>query len=314
MGKGEDHLPFELQEKCAVVGIFGHPEAANLVYLALYALQHRGQESSGIASSDGENLYLERGMGLVADIFDPPRLERLKGPMAIGHNRYSTTGESTLTNAQPFMVNYRQGPLAVVHNGNLINAYQLKKALEDSGSIFQSTMDTEVIVHFIARSNQDSFIESLLEALKEVKGAYSLIFLRNREMIAVRDPWGFRPLVLGKLKEGYVVASETCALDLIEGEFIREVNPGEILTIDEKGLHSFSPLLPEKTSHCIFEFIYFARPDSFIFGQDVYSVRKAFGRQLARESMVDADMVVAVPDSGMVAALGFSEESGIPVE
>lgn len=314
MGKGEDHLPFKLQEKCAVVGIFGHPEAANLAYLALYALQHRGQESSGIASSDGENLYLERGMGLVADIFDPPRLERLKGPMAIGHNRYSTTGESTLTNAQPFMVNYRQGSLAVVHNGNLINAYQLKKALEDSGSIFQSTMDTEVIVHFIARSNQDSFIESLVEALKEVKGAYSLIFLRNREMIAVRDPWGFRPLVLGKLKEGYVVASETCALDLIEGEFIREVNPGEILTIDEKGLHSFSPLLPEKTSHCIFEFIYFARPDSFIFGQDVYSVRKEFGRQLARESMVDADMVVAVPDSGMVAALGFSEESGIPVE
>jgi len=314
MGKGEDHLPFKLQEKCAVVGIFGHPEAANLVYLALYALQHRGQESSGIASSDRENLYPERGMGLVADIFDPPRLERLKGPMAIGHSRYSTTGESTLANAQPFMVNYRQGPLAVVHNGNLINAYILKKALEDSGSIFQSTMDTEVIVHLIARSNQDSFIESLVEALKEVKGAYSMIFLRNREMIAARDPWGFRPLVLGKLKEGYVVASETCALDLIEGEFIREVNPGEILTIDEKGLHSFSPFPPEKTSHCIFEFIYFARPDSFIFGQDVYSVRKAFGRQLAKESTVDADMVVAVPDSGMVAALGFSEESGIPLE
>jgi len=309
MGKGEG-----FREKCAVVGIFGHPEAANLAYLALYALQHRGQESCGIASSDGENLYLEKGMGLVADVFDPPRLKRLKGTMAIGHNRYSTTGESTLANAQPFMVNYRQGPLAVVHNGNLINAYPLRRSLEDSGSIFQSTMDTEVVVHLIARSNQDSFIESLVEALKEVKGAYSMVFLRNKEVIAVRDPNGFRPLVLGKLKEGYVVASETCALDLIEGEFIREVNPGEILIINEKGLHSLSPFPREKISHCIFEFIYFARPDSFIFGRDVYSVRKAFGRQLAKESTVDADMVVAVPDSGMVAALGFSEESGIPLE
>ena len=306
--------PHTWKDKCAVVGVYGHPEAANLVYLGLYALQHRGQESSGIASSDGESLYLERDMGLVAEIFTPERLSRLRGTMAIGHNRYSTTGESAIINAQPFMVNYRHGSLAVVHNGNLINAHQIKKHLEDSGSIFQSNMDTEVIVHLVARSHQSSFIEALVEALKEVKGAYSLIFLREREMIAVRDPWGFRPLVLGKLKEGYVVASETCALDLIEAEFIREVEPGEIVTINEGGVHSFSPLPEERPAHCIFEFIYFARPDSFIFDRDVYSIRKEFGRQLARESKVEADMVVAVPDSGMVAALGFSEEAGIPME
>ncbi len=318
MGRGQSAARSGLSEKwrdgCAVVGVYGHPEAANLVYLALYALQHRGQESSGIASSDGENIYLEKDMGHVAEIFDPSRLGRLKGYIAIGHNRYSTTGESTLTNAQPFLVNYRQGSLAVVHNGNLINAYQLKRCLEDSGSIFQSNMDTEVIIHLIARSGEDSFLRGLLVALKEIRGAYSLVFLRESQLIAVRDPWGFRPLILGKLKEGYVVASETCALDLIEAEFIREVEPGEVLTIDEKGLQSFFPVSHEKSAHCIFEFIYFARPDSFIFGRDVYSVRKEFGRQLAREGIVEADMVVAIPDSGMVAALGFSEESGIPME
>lgn len=303
-----------LKGKCGIVGVYGHPEASNLAYLGLYALQHRGEESAGVASSDGKEIYLEKGMGLVAEIFSEERLKRLPGHIAIGHNRYSTTGESAAINTQPFVVNCRHGTLAVAHNGNLINAYPLKKCLETSGSIFQSTMDTEVIVHLIARSKQDEFLETLVDALKQVRGAFSLLLLRESEMIAVRDPWGFRPLVLGKLGSGYVVASETCALDLIEAEFIREVEPGEVITIGEKGISSFFPFPEEHHSHCIFEFIYFARPDSTIFGREVYDIRKKFGHQLGRESDIEADMVVAVPDSGIVAALGFSEESGIPIE
>jgi amidophosphoribosyltransferase len=309
----------KFHEECAVMGVYGHPEAANLVYLGLYALQHRGQESSGIVSSDGKILISHRQMGLVADVFKEDVLKRLEGPSAIGHNRYSTTGQSHLRNAQPFVVEYSQGPIAISHNGNLVNAHVLREELEASGSIFQSTSDTEVIIHLIATSREQSLMGRVVEALSRVRGAYSLLFLTLDRMIAARDPMGFRPLVLGKLKAakdggGFVVASETCALDLIEADYLREVEPGEIITFGPKGMESLKPFPPVPHAKCIFEYIYFSRPDSKLYGRNVYQVRKELGRQLARENGVEADLVTPVPDSGVPAAIGYAEESGIPLE
>jgi amidophosphoribosyltransferase len=305
-------------EECGVVGIYGHPEAANLAYLALYALQHRGQESAGIASSNGQTLLVHRGMGLVADVFDEKIIRRLEGSLAIGHNRYSTAGSTILKNSQPLVVKYTHGSLAVAHNGNLVNAEELRARLEVHGSIFQSTVDSEVILHLIAASRADRLVDRIIEALWQVRGAYSLVFLSEAELVAVRDPYGFRPLVLGRLKDAdhdsYVVTSETCALDLIGAKYEREVAPGEVLSFSSQGMVSYSPFPHEPASRCVFEYIYFARPDSLLYGQSVYHARKAFGRQLAREAPVTADIVIPVPDSGVPAALGYAEEAGLPFE
>jgi amidophosphoribosyltransferase len=303
-------------EECGVVGVFGHPEAANLAYLALYALQHRGQESAGIVSSRGDALISHRGLGLVADVFHPEMIRRLEGTSAIGHNRYATHGETVLKNAQPLVVEYAGGPLAVAHNGNLVNAVELRSELEQRGSIFQSNSDTEVVIHLIAQSDKGPLLERLIDALKRVRGAYSIVFLARDQLIAVRDPYGFRPLVLGRIRDKgtYVVVSETCALDLINAEYVREVEPGEVIIIDESGLRSMKPLEVVEPRRCVFEYVYFARPDSQVFGRTVYTVRRELGRQLARESLVDADVVTPVPDSGVPAALGYAEQSGIPYE
>lgn len=304
----------KLHEECGVFGIFGHPDAANLTYLGLYALQHRGQESAGIVSSDGKRLYGEKAMGLVADIFNEDRIKKLPGHMAIGHNRYSTAGGSFAINIQPILVNFALGGLAVAHNGNLVNAGILKDELEAYGSIFVTTTDTEVIVHLIAQSRAATLHERIVDALSHVQGSYSLLIITEDELIAVRDPNGFRPFSLAELDGAYVVASETCAFDLIEATYIRDIAPGEMLVITSKGIQSSFPFKPANPSHCIFEFIYFARPDSMVFGQNVYTIRKEFGRQLARETGVQADVVIPVPDSGVPAALGYAEEAGIPFD
>lgn len=308
--------PDKFHDECAVFGIYGHREAANFTYLGLYALQHRGQESSGIVSSDGQHFYVEKGMGLVADIFTKKEIRRLRGNKAIGHNRYSTAGDSHLRNVQPLTVNFAFGNLAVAHNGNLTNASVLRSELEAYGSIFQSDSDTEVIIHLIAHSKGDTLFDRLIEALSLVRGAYSLVMLSDHELIAVRDPYGFRPLCLGKFRETWVVASETCAFDLMGAEFVREVEPGELIVINDKGMTSHRPFLPlDNPAKCVFEYVYFARPDSKIFGDHaVYPVRKALGRQLAKEALVPADVVIPVPDSGVPAALGYAEGSGIPFE
>jgi len=304
----------KLHEECGVVGVYGHPEAANLVYLGLYALQHRGQESAGIVASTHSKMHLELGMGLVADIFDPGRLLKLPGPLAIGHNRYSTAGKSELVNAQPCMINYAAGSLALAHNGNLVNAKAIRKELGSKGAIFQSTNDSEVIVHLMAQAKSENFVDRAAEALRQVSGAYSLVLMTENELLAARDPHGFRPLCLGKLDGAYIIASETCVMDLIEAEFIREVEPGELILINENGLQSFFPFKKVESKYCVFEHIYFARPDSFLFGEHVYTARKEMGRAMAQESPADADLIVPVPDSGVVSAMGFAEESGIPFE
>lgn len=304
----------KFHDECGVVGVYGHPEAANLVYLGLYSLQHRGQESAGIAVSREGKLHLEVGMGLVADVFKWKRLQKLKGNAALGHNRYSTAGDSALSNAQPCLINYSEGSLALAHNGNLVNAMAIRRKLGASGSIFQSTNDSEVIVHLMAQAKGESFVDRAATALAEVKGAYSLILMTENEMIAARDPMGFRPLCLGKLDEAYIVASESCAFDLIEGEFIREIEPGELLLINKDGLKSYFPFQKTPTRQCVFEQIYFSRPDSYLFKKSVYETRKEMGRALAQEFPADADLVVPVPDSGVISAMGFSEESGIPYE
>lgn len=302
------------KDECGVFGIFGHPEAANMTYLGLYALQHRGQESAGIVSSDGSQLYSHKAMGLVADIFGEDVLRKLPGNAAIGHVRYSTTGASNLKNAQPFVVDYARGEIAVAHNGNIVNARLIRDELEAYGSIFQSSMDTEIIAHLIATSRAATLTERIADALRQVKGSYSLVFLTGSQMIAVRDSHGFRPLALGRLKDAWVVASETCAFDLIEAEYVRDIGPGEILLIDRLSPKSFRPFEKAPYAPCIFEFIYFARPDSNIFGANVYAVRKNLGRELARENPIDADIVIPVPDSGVPAAIGFAEESHIPFQ
>jgi amidophosphoribosyltransferase len=301
-------------EECGVFGVYGHPEAANLVYLGLYALQHRGQESAGIVSSNGKSLISHRGMGLVADIFSEEVIERLEGTRAIGHNRYSTQGSTTLKNCQPLVVEYAGGGLALAHNGNLVNFDELREQLERNGSLFQSSSDSEVIIHLIAASRAPTIAERVIDALAQMRGAYSLVCLTENQMIAVRDPFGFRPLVLGRLKGATVVASETCALDLVRAEYIREVEPGEVLVINDDGMRSIRPFPAAPTKRCVFEYVYFSRPDSLLFGRSVYQVRKQQGRALARECPADADIVVPVPDSGVPAAIGYAEESKLPFE
>ncbi|PIU55568.1 MAG: amidophosphoribosyltransferase, partial [Deltaproteobacteria bacterium CG07_land_8_20_14_0_80_38_7] len=304
----------EVYNMCGIVGIINHPEAANLAYLCLYALQHRGQESAGIVSSDGGKFYQHKAMGLVDEIFSENNLSKLNGSNAIGHVRYSTSGSSVLGNAQPFVANTLAGSIAIAHNGNLTNAMQRRLEMEQRGSIFQTTMDSEVIMHEVVSEKAELIEDKISHALKRVEGAYSLVFLVNDEMIAARDPKGFRPLVIGQLDKAYVVASETCALDLIGAKFVREVEPGEMVIFDKKGMKSFSHFTEEKKAYCIFEYIYFARPDSSIYGRDVYPIRKGFGMQLAREHPVKADVVIPVPDSGTPAAIGYSEEAEIPFE
>jgi amidophosphoribosyltransferase len=301
-------------DECGVFGIWNHPEAGNVAYLGLYALQHRGQESAGIATTDGTAFHVERAMGWVADVFGPERLRRLPGHRAIGHVRYSTAGSSHRRNAQPITANTARGPVAIAHNGNLTNAETLRKEMERDGAIFQSTSDTEVILHLLARAPAGPFEDQLAYALRMVTGAYSLVLLTPECLYAVRDPHGFRPLTLGRLGEAWVVASETCALDLIEAEPVRDVEPGEILGITDGGVRSRAPFPPGERLQCVFEYVYFARPDSALWGKNVHGVRKAMGRQLAREHPVEADVVIPVPDSGTGAALGVSEESGLPFE
>jgi amidophosphoribosyltransferase len=299
---------------CGVVGIYGHPEAANLAYLGLYALQHRGQESAGIVSTDGDKLFAAREMGHVNDIFTATRLKDLPGFAAIGHVRYSTSGDSSKKNAQPIAVDYAGGSVAVGHNGNLINAVELREQLEADGSIFSSTSDTEVIVHLIARSRERTLPERIADALRQVRGAYSLVFLAEDMLIAVRDPMGFRPLALGKRKDAWAVSSETCAFELIEAEHVRDVEPGEMVVIDRTGIRSEHPFSAQKPRRCVFEWVYFARPDSTIDGRSVYRARERMGRRLAVEHAVPADVVIPVPDSGVAAAIGYARESGIPYD
>ncbi len=304
----------EFHEECGVVGVYGHPEAATLAYLSLYALQHRGQESAGIVASNGDALIAHRGMGLVADIFTEEILEQLDGRLAIGHNRYSTTGSTVLKNCQPFVVEWAQGALAIAHNGNIVNADALRRQLEARGSIFQSTSDTEVVIHLIAASAGTLLVDRIVDALSQVRGAYSLVFLSETQLIAARDPGGFRPLVLGRIGDAVVIASETCALDLVDATYEREIEPGEIVVVDEGGITSLRPFPTSPRHQCVFEYVYFARPDSQVFGRNVYAVRKELGRQLARESGVPADIVIPVPDSGVPAAIGYAEEAGLPFE
>jgi amidophosphoribosyltransferase len=305
----------DIHEECGIFGIFGHSEAANLTYLGLYALQHRGQEGSGICSSDGTKLYLEKSLGLVAEIFNEKVLKNLPGHIAIGHNRYSTTGSSTIENVQPLMATYSLGSIAIAHNGNLVDIENLKNKLEKDGAIFQSTSDSEIILHLIARAKSGELIERIASAVRQISGAFSLLLMTEKELIAIRDPYGIRPLCLGQIKDAYVVASETCAFDLIGATYLRDIEPGEMLIIDENGLNSIKIFNSVKRAYCVFEFIYFARPDSYIFDHIcVNTVRKELGRQLAREHGIDADLVIPVPDSGVPAALGYAEESGIPFE
>ncbi len=305
----------KLHEECGIFGIYKHSDAARITYLGLYALQHRGQESAGIVTSDRHQLHSEKGMGHVADIFTEPKLENLKGDIAIGHTRYSTAGDSILKNAQPILVDCSKGSLALCHNGNLVNAHEIRSQLESEGSIFQSTSDSEVILHLIARSHKLTIEEAIQEALLQLTGAYSLIFLTPEKMIVVRDPRGFRPLCLGWLDGSPVVGSETCAFDLIDAEFEREVEPGEMLIFsDDKPIESRRIFPIVKHSYCIFEHVYFSRPDSQISGRSVYQSRYLLGKFLAKEHPVDADIVVPVPDSGVAAAIGFSRESGIQFE
>ena len=301
-------------DECGVFGVFHHPEAANLTYLGLHGLQHRGQESAGIVSSSGERLYEEKGMGQVARIFKKKQLRRLKGDLAIGHVRYSTAGKSSLENAQPLVIDCCKGELGIAHNGNLVNAYSLRAALEKDGSIFRTNSDTEVVLHLIARSRKDDLEAAIVDALKQVQGAYSLVFIARDRIIGVRDPRGFRPLSLGQLGDAQVISSESCAFDFIDAAFVRDVEPGEMVVISSAGVKSYRPFPPEPVSQCIFEYVYFSRPDSLVFGRGVHEIRKRLGRELAREQPVEADVIVPVPDSGMYAALGFSEESRIPLE
>ncbi len=306
---------YDIHEECGIFGIFGHPEAANLTYLGLYALQHRGQEGAGICSSDGRQLFLEKSMGLVADIFSEKRLRRLPGYIAIGHNRYSTAGSSILKNVQPIVANFALGSLAIAHNGNLVSAIDLRTSLEEEGAIFQSSSDSEVIVHLIAHSKGDDFYERVTHAIKQISGSFSLLILREKEIIAIRDPYGVRPLSLGVKDGAYVLASETCAFDLIEATYIRDVEPGEVLIINEHGLKSLKIFNSQRNAFCVFELIYFSRPDSNIFGGlNVNEMRKEFGRQLARESHIEADLIIPGADFSGPAALGFSEVSNIPFD
>ncbi|WP_456395394.1 amidophosphoribosyltransferase [Desulfurobacterium sp.] len=306
-----------MKEYCGVFGIYNNLHAAYYTYLGLYALQHRGQESAGIAVFDGNKIIYHRDFGLVSSVFSHRTLEELKGFSAIGHNRYSTSGASdSPDNIQPIVVSSRIGKIAISHNGNIVNALLLRKKLEDEGSIFRGTTDSEVIVHLIVKSKADTFEDKIVDAITKLKGAFSLLIMADDRLVAVRDPWGFRPLVMGELEDSIVFASETCALDLVGARYIRDVEPGEMIIVSKDSIKTIYPFedLNCRRSQCIFEFVYFSRPDSHIFGKSVYSIRKEFGKTLARENPVDADVVIAVPDSGLVPAIGYSEESGIPFQ
>lgn len=303
-----------LNEKCAVVGVFNVERAAKFAYFSLFAMQHRGQEAAGISTSDGARLHTIKNRGLVTQVFDDESLKTLKGNMAIGHTRYSTAGDDSILDAQPVFARYDLGELSIVHNGNLTNALEVRRELIKKGAIFQTFMDTENLIHLIAKSDHEKLVDRIIDALHKIEGAYSLIFLSRSKMFAIRDPYGFRPLSIARLGSGYVVASETCAFDLIGAEYLRDIEPGEMVIFENdqepKSVRIFEP----RPHHCIFEYIYFARPDSRIYGKSVYMLRKEMGKQLAKESPVEADMVIPVPDSGVAAALGYSEASGIPFE
>jgi amidophosphoribosyltransferase len=303
------------KEECGLFGIYGMPDAATHAALGLHALQHRGQEAAGIVAYDGEQFHSHRALGLVGDNFSTQDvMRRLTGQVAIGHVRYSTTGETVLRNVQPLFADFKFGGLAVAHNGNLTNAYEIRKELVQRGCIFQSTSDTETIIHLIAISEYGRVIDRLTDALSQIVGAYSLVAITQKKLIGVRDPFGVRPLVLGRLGDAWILASETCALDIIGGTFVRDVEPGEIVVIDDLGLHSLKPFNKAPNRFCIFEYIYFARPDSVMEGRSIYAVRKNIGAELARESHVPADLVVPVPDSGVPAAIGYAQEAGVPFE
>ncbi|WP_321475767.1 amidophosphoribosyltransferase [uncultured Paludibaculum sp.] len=309
--------PFDkLHEECGIIAVYGHPEAGNLAHLGLHALQHRGQESAGIATCDGKEIFCHKSMGHVAEIFTAGILNGLPGHSAIGHTRYSTAGDTAILNAQPFSVACNKGSIAVAHNGNLTNAAELRKELEDHGSIFQATSDTEVILHLVARSGQKTLPSALREALLMIEGAFSLVFLAKDCAIVARDPHGFRPLAMGRMELSsgttYVFASETCAFDLIDAEYIGDVEPGEMVIVDAKGMHREFYTVPQKRAQCVFEHVYFSRPDSIVFGRSVQHSREMMGRMLAQQMPVDADVVVPIPDSGVAAALGYAHASGIP--
>ena len=299
---------------CGIVGIFGHPEAAKLSYLGLYALQHRGQESGGIVTGEGAKLRRRAGMGHIADVFSREVLDDLPGTSSIGHVRYSTAGDSNPANAQPFLLQHHRGPIAVAHNGNLVDASIVRDDLEADGAIFQTTTDTEVLLHLIARSKEPDVVDAIVHAVRQVRGAYSLLFLVPGRLIAVRDPMGFRPLSIGRVDGAHVIASESCAFDLLGAEKVRDVERGEVVVVDVAGLHSFRPFSPTRPAPCAFEHVYFARPDSNVFGQSVQAVRKRLGAELWREHPAQVDVIVPVPDSGTFAALGYASASGIPFD
>jgi amidophosphoribosyltransferase len=304
----------KFKDECGVFGIYGHPEAANLTYLGLYALQHRGQESAGIATADGERVRISRAMGHVAEAFDERALAGLPGHIAVGHTRYSTTGESRLLNAQPMLIDCAHGQIAIAHNGNLVNARELRDDLVREGSIFQSSSDTEVVLHLYARSKASTTDDALIDAITQIRGAYSFALITKNRLIAVRDPNGFRPLAIGQLDGAWIVCSETCALDLIGATYVRDVEPGEVVVITDAGLRSRKPFPPAPLAHCVFEHVYFARPDSYVFGRSVNEVRTDLGRILAREAPADADVVVPIPDSGVCAAIGYAAEAKLPLQ
>ena len=307
----DDHF----HDECGVFGIYDHPDAAAHTALGLHALQHRGQESAGIVVYDGEQFHSHRALGLVGDNFNTPAtMDRLSGNVAIGHVRYSTSGNTVIRNVQPLFAEFKFGGLAVAHNGNLTNAYDVRRQLVDRGCLFQSTSDTETIIQLIAISEYGRVIDRLTDALSQVEGAYSLVAITQKKLIGARDPWGIRPLILGRIGESYVLTSETCALDIIGADFVRDIESGEIVIIDEMGLHSVKPFNKRQQRFCIFEYIYFARPDSHLEGRNVYDVRKSIGAELARESHVDANVVVPVPDSGVPSAIGYAQEAGVPFE
>ncbi|HEX9909269.1 MAG TPA: amidophosphoribosyltransferase [Desulfatiglandales bacterium] len=302
------------REECGIFAVYGHEEAAKLTYFGLYALQHRGQESAGIVASDGRHVVEHKAMGLVPDMFGEEVLSRLKGNMALGHVRYSTTGSSLLMNAQPLKIHHLGKTLAIAHNGNLVNARQIRGQMESEGSILQTTTDSEVVLHLIARAMKKGLERAMLETMSQVKGAYSMVIMTEDSLLAFRDPHGFRPLCLGRLNSGYVLTSETCALDLVEAEYVREVEPGEILIINSQGVQSIRCEKANRKAQCVFELIYFSRPDSTVFGQNVYLFRKKQGQLMAEEFPVKADLVMPFPDSGNYAALGYAQASGIPLE
>ncbi len=303
----------KFREECGVFGIYGHAEASNLTYLGLYALQHRGQESAGIAAADGTQIRVSKAMGYVNEAFDGDTLGRLPGSTAVGHVRYSTAGESRLANAQPIVVDSMHGQLAVAHNGNLVNAGEVRDALVREGAIFQTNSDTEVVVHLFARAKADGSEAAIIEAISQVRGAFSLVMMTKDRLIGVRDPHGFRPLALGRLGDAWVICSETCAMDLIGATYVRDVEPGEVVIVGPHGVRSVKPYPPARQSQCVFEHVYFSRPDSYVFGESVNEVRTEFGRRLARESGVPADVVVPIPDSGVCAAVGYAEAAGLPM-